>query len=502
MRLNAKQIAEYTGGQFLVDPIDPSALMTSISWDSRQIESGCLYVALVGERVDGHGFIAQALQSGAAGALVMQPVSPSVAVLAREMGAAIIEVANTYSAVTDLAREWRNHLKGIVIGLTGSTGKTTTKNLVRDVVSAAKTVVATQANQNNELGVPKTLLNANPETEVVIVEMGMRGLGQIAELCELARPRWGIVTNAGESHIELLGSRENIARAKAELFEALPMATGMAFVNGADDMADFMVEHARLSERLITSVCCDGSGSYVPITSGPEVGSWRARPAVWAEDVQLDEQGRPRFTLCCRGFADEWPPGEDDSRTWRQDVQLGLRGLHNVFNSCQAAAVGLALHMPLPLIAEALSAAVPESGRQEIVKARGGFTIVNDAYNANPDSMRASLAMFGALGVSGRRFAVLGDMGELGGFAEACHIGVGEFAAAQPLDLLICVGELSAHIARGARDAGMDEDKIVHVATIADVLGELDVRLEPGDAVLVKASHFMGLERIVEGLVN
>ena len=478
--------------------------MTSISRDSRELIAGGLYVALPGERVDGHDFVAQALQAGALAVLVMQPLPEPVLVLAREMGAAVIEVANTASAITDLAREWRaHHLRGRIIGLTGSTGKTTTKNLVRDVLSAKCSVVATLANQNNELGVTRTLLNADPDTEVVVVEMGMRGLGQISELCEFVKPHWGVVVNAGEAHIELLGSRENIARAKAELFEALPAATGVAFVNGADGMADFMVEHARLSERQVTSVCCDGSGAYrASNANAEEAGSWRSRPAVWAEDIELDDQGRPRFTLCCRGFAGEWPPSEEDSRVWRQGVQLGLRGLHNVSNSCQAAAVGLMMGIDLPSIAEALAGALPECGRQEVIKARGGFTIVNDAYNANPDSMKASLAMFCSMEVPGARYAVLGDMGELGDFAPACHEGVGAFAASQPLDLLICVGELSAHIARGAIAAGMPQEKILHVGSVADVLEELDARLEPRDAVLVKASHSMGLERVAEGLVS
>ncbi|MBR3690831.1 MAG: UDP-N-acetylmuramoyl-tripeptide--D-alanyl-D-alanine ligase [Eggerthellaceae bacterium] len=503
MRLNSKQIAAYTGGEFLVQPIDASALMNGISWDSRDIQPGWLYVALVGERVDGHDFVGAALKAGAAGALVMRAPDEPAMILAREMGAAIIEVANTESAITDLAREWRGHLKATIVGLTGSTGKTTTKNLVRDVVAAGKSVVATLANQNNELGVPKTLLNANPETEVIVVEMGMRGLGQIEELCEIVKPHWGIVTNAGECHIELLGSRENIARAKAELFEALPATLGMAFVNGMDDMADFMVEHARLSERHCTTVCCDGSGNYRALNaSAEEAASWRARPAVWAEDISLDDQGRPHFTLCCRGFAEGWPSDAEDSRTFRQEVQLGLRGMHNVSNACQAAAVGLALHLSLETIASALAASVPESGRQEVVEARGGFTIINDAYNANPDSMRASLATFSSLAVKGKRYAVLGDMGELGDFAPACHRGVGEYAAGKDIDLLICVGELSAHIAEGALAAGMSADKVCHVPAVPDVLRELDVLLEPGDAVLVKASHFMELTRIVEGLVN
>ncbi|MEG0322522.1 MAG: Mur ligase family protein, partial [Raoultibacter sp.] len=184
MRLNTKQILEYTGGALLVDPIDASKLACGITWDSRTVTVGDLYVALPGEKVDGHSFVAPALRAGAAVVLVQDSPDEATCLLAREMGAAIIEVSNTSAAITDLARAWRGFLRCHVVGLTGSTGKTTTKNLVRDVLAASMSVVATQGNQNNELGVPKTLLAADPETQVVVVEMGMRGLGQITELCE------------------------------------------------------------------------------------------------------------------------------------------------------------------------------------------------------------------------------------------------------------------------------------------------------------------------------
>ena len=207
--------------------------------------------------------------------------------------------------------------------------------------------------------------------------------------------------------------------------------------------------------------------------------------------------------LAARGFAEGWPPdATEDLAVLRQPCTLGLRGLHNVANACAAAAVGLAAGMDLAAIARALEGALPETGRQELLHARGGFVVVNDAYNANPDSMRASLATFCALEVPGARIAVLGDMGELGDFAAACHEGVGEAAAAMPLDALVCVGELSEGIADGAERAGMDPEKIVRAHSVAEVLGELEGRVQPGDAVLVKASHFMGLTRVVEGLVS
>ena len=499
MRLNAKQIAACTGGTFAVEPLDPRALATGIAWDSRDVEEGDAYVALPGARVDGHDFVGAALRAGAVLALVMQPIDEATRLLARELGAAVIEVPDTAAAVTDIARAWRPRLKGRVIGLTGSTGKTTTKNLVRDVLAASHSVVATAGNQNNELGVPKTLLSADPETEMVVVEMGMRGSGQIAELCGFVRPDWGLVTNVGESHIELLGSRENIARAKAELLCALP-PTGTAFQNGDDDLSDFMLEQAARRDAAGDVVCFDGSGRLAAAAPDGDAG-WRCGPAVWAEDVRLDEQGRARFTLCARGFSDGTAPDAGDA-VERQECALALRGLHNVANACAAAAVGRKAGMGLAVIADALAGALPEAGRQEVLRARGGFTVVNDAYNANPDSMRASLTTFCALGVPGRRVAVLGDMGELGDYAPACHEGIGELAATLPLDRLVCVGELSAHIAGAAERAGMDAARIVRASSLSDVLGDLDAYVEPGDAVLVKASHFMGLERVVEGLVN
>lgn len=492
MRLNAKQIAACTGGAFVVEPLDARALVTGLTWDSRDARAGDVYVALPGERVDGHDFIGAALRGGAVCALVMQPLDEAVRVLATELGACIIEVPDTAHAVADIAAEWRGHLHGRVIALTGSTGKTTTKNLVRDVLASTLTVVATAGNQNNELGVPKTLLAAEQDTQAVVVEMGMRGAGQLADLCDYVRPDWGLVVNVGESHIELLGSRENIAHAKAELLCALPEGTGRAFVNADDDYADFVREHARLDARRVETVLFDGSAAAAERRAGADA----ARPAVWAEQVELDEQGRPRFELHAVGF-DGADGAEEGAR-----CALTLRGLHNVSNACAAAAVGRACGIPLAVCADALAHAEPEAGRQEVVRARGGFTVVNDAYNANPDSMRASLATFCALDVPGKHVAVLGDMGELGSYAPACHAGIGTFAATLPLDRLVCVGELSLHIADAAERAGMEPDRIVRAGSLSEVFGDLDTCVEPGDAVLVKASHFMGLERVVEGLVN
>ena len=491
--MNPKQIASYTGGDFLVAPIDGSELITGITWDSRDVHPGDLFVALPGETVDGHQFLGAALHAGARCALVMRPIDHQTNVLAQELGTGVIEVANTQTALTDLARAWRPFLRGRVIALTGSSGKTTTKNLIRDVLASAFSTVATAGNQNNELGVPKTLLSANPETEAVIVEMGMRGLGQISALCDFVRPDWGLITNVGESHIELLGSRENIARAKNELLCALPDGTGIAFVNAADDFAAFCITEARCAERHVAVCRYDGSWAK-PGASGDAQpaaqtdGAIDLTPHVWASDVRLDDEGCPHFIL---HVADSEAP-----------CSLNLRGLHNVANACAAAAVGAACNMGVEAIAEALRTAQPEAGRQEVIKARAGFTVVNDAYNANPESMRASLLTFCSWEFPGKRYAVLGDMGELGDYAEACHDGIGRLVATLPIDYLICIGPLARRIGVAADEEGMDTAKIFFADTIADVLGELDVRLVAGDGVLVKASHAAGLTRVVEGLIH
>lgn len=491
MLLSLEQIAAFTGAEVLGDTSQLSCEACGITWDSREVEPGFVYVALPGERVNGHDFVPAAFAAGACAALVMEDPSQEALSRACDQGKVFLKVTSTHQAFTDLARGWRTCLSARVIGLTGSTGKTTTKNLVRDVLSSAFKTVATKANQNNELGVPRTVLNADPDTEMVVVEMGMRGLGQIAELCEFVKPEWGLITNVGESHIELLGSRENIARAKGELIAALP-ASGVAFLNGADDMTDFICDHVRHDGSSATCVMYDGSGSAFNEDASDNTDHAKR---VWAKDIRLDSQGYPTFTLCCCGFA-------EDSSVEEASCTLSLRGLHNVSNACAAAAVGRMAGMTIGSIAVALASSQPESGRQEVLRTSSGVMVVNDAYNANPDSMRASLALFSALSVEGRRFAILGDMGELGDHAPDCHRSVGAYAAQAQLDRLICVGELARFIAQAAQDAGYPEAQIVCVDTGAEALAYAKEQLAPGDAVLVKASHFMELDQVAKGLLN
>ncbi len=492
---SAGNVPPSAAGDLEVAPTEPTGAETAravvlegLTWDSRSVTPGDLYVAFPGERVDGHDFAAAAVAAGAAAVLAMREVDVDVPV---------IMVPDTSRAVSDLAAYWRSRLKGTVVGLTGSTGKTTTKGLVRDVLSAAGTVVATKANQNNELGVPVTLLAADEDTDFVVVEMGMRGMGQIASLCEIVKPDWGLVTNVGESHIELLGSREDIAHAKAELLASLPEG-GVAFVNEADEFAGELCASANLRERNVSCVFFEGGNAWahtddLGVFDGPDF-----NPFVYASGIVLDAEGRPSFSMHAMQFDAIGKPEADGTC----ECLLDLRGVHNVSNACSAAAVGLAAGLSLAQCCAALAKAQPEKGRQHIIHTKAGVTVVDDAYNANPDSMRASLATFAALDVPGRHIAVLGDMGELGAFARECHERVGIMTAKSGLDFLLCVGELSEHIALSAVDAGMPLSAVRHVTTVNAALIELESLVAPGDAVLVKASHFMEFDRIVEGLVS
>ena len=480
MRFTAEEIAACTGGAVVAQP-ETGVTATGMSWDSRTLGAGDLYVALPGERVDGHRFVAPALQAGAAAALVSAEPEQAWLEAARAHGGAIVRVPDTFAALPQLAATWRQRLQGSVLALTGSSGKTTTKNLVHDVLSAHGTCIATMGNQNNELGVPATLLRADEDTRFLVVEMGMRGLHQLEELCVFVQPDMALVTNVGTSHMELLGSRENIARAKAEPLAALREG-GVAFINASDEYAVHLREFGNTARAGVEEVFFDGSGA------DPGAYAQDMRPMVYASDIEVDGQGRPTFTL-------HTPAGE-------ARCALQMRGLHNVHNAAAAAAVGWKVGMDVGAIVRALEGSQPVAGRQRVLQTAEGVTVVDDAYNANPDSMRASLAMFASMDVPGRRIAVLGDMGELGDYTEEGHASMGAFAASLPIAHLVCVGELSRTMAHAAREAGMDPAAITHVADASEALDLVKNEIAEGDAVLVKASHSMALEQVVEGLAD
>jgi len=466
LRATVETVASITGAQVLLG--DPDQSVTGLCIDSRTVHTGCAFAALAGESVDGHDFVADAISAGARLILVSRPVDSltDAITLASRRGSAVLQVADVLSAVQDLATWHRQRLRCAVIGVTGSTGKTSTKDFLTAVLGTSMRVAATAGNRNNELGVPLTLLSAGSEADVLVVEMGMRGLGQIARLCEIARPDFGLVTNVGTSHLELLGTQDAVASAKGELVEAIP-ADGAVFLNGDDAYS------APMAARAVAPVILYGLGDECDLR---------------ADNIALDTESRASFDLVT-------PQG-----TVR--TSLPVPGRHNVYNALAAAAVALRLAVRIDRIAEGLSVASMTPMRMETFTSASGVIVVNDAYNANPSSMAAAVDTLAEMQVNGKRVAVLGDMAELGSLSELAHFHIGEQVARQPIDLLITVGARALRIADGAKAKGMPPGAVRACLSADEAVEVLDDALSPGDAVLVKASRVMGLETIVEGIVT
>lgn len=463
---SASTIASVVRGEIFAGK--PGVIGNHLVVDSRLASPGCIFVALPGENADGHDFMLDALKRGARILVAMRgrgDIAASVEA-ANAAGAAVIRIDDALLAVQELAAWHRARLHAAVVGVTGSTGKTTSKDLLRSVLDASVRVVATQGNRNNELGVPLTIFEAGSETDVLIVEMGMRGLGQIARLAEIARPTVGLVTNVGTSHIELLGTQDAVAAAKGELVRAIE-PDGAVFLNGDDAYSDVLALDSRAPVALYgTSEHC----------------------AFRATDIVLDSSSRASFNL------------ETESGSSR--VTLPMPGRHNVYNALAAASVALHLGIEVDAVAQGLAVAAITGMRMESFLSASGVTVVNDSYNANPASMKAAIDTLAAMATDGRRIAVLGDMAELGSLSELAHFQIGERVARLPIDVLVTVGERARRIADGARAKDDRGIEIRPCATSEEASEVLDDLLVPGDILLVKASRVMGLERVVEGIVN
>ncbi len=461
------KLAQVIKGRLIIEPAQPDASVRGVVWDSRAVESGCVFLAMPGERVDGNDYVVSAVEAGTGAVVCTRALDEGALDLARSKGCAVIHVEDGIVALQNLAGYWRDCLNAHVIGITGSTGKTSTKDFVASVLSRAFKTTATVGNYNNEIGVPATILSSDADTQALAVEMGMRGLGQIELLCSFARPDFGIVTNVGVSHLELLKTRDNIARAKSELVSALPQG-GVAILNADDPYTDRLVEFSHAKERGV-QICTYGVDTAARVR---------------AVNIVFDREARASFDLVI------------ESETVH--VRLGIAGRHNVGNALAAAAIGHTLGMPLDDIAQGLAEAQGSGMRMEVMQAPRGITVVNDAYNANPDSMKASLATLQSMECGNHRIAVLGDMGELGPDEAALHAQVGASAAHSDLDLLVCVGQLAEQIACGAQEAGMEDEKILCFSNVEEASAKIIDMVEQDDIVLVKASRFMGMERIVK----
>jgi len=458
--LSLAQIARVTGGQLCHG--DPDAVVSGeVVIDSRRAGPGGLFAAVAGERSDGHDFAAAAVAAGATAVLATRPVTvPSVL------------VADVPAALAALARSVVDALPAVrIAGITGSSGKTSTKDLAAQLVERLGPTIAPAGSYNNEFGHPLTVLRADAATRYLVLELSARGIGHIAYLCRVAPPRYGVVLNVGHAHAGEFGGLDQVARAKGELAEALP-ADGVAILNADDPRVLAMAE--RTEARVVTF--SSASGSDAPVR---------------AVDIRLDDLGRPSFILLT-------PEGS-------APVTLRLHGAHNVPNALAAAALARELGMGLDGIADGLGAAVARSRwRMEVHQRADGVTVINDAYNANPESVRAAIDALAHLSSQGgRAFAVLGHMAELGGTSRASHEDIGEYAAligGSGLAGLIAVGEEAAPLLDGARRVRSWTGEALAAPDGAAVLELLANRLKPSDVVLVKASRAAHLEGVAAAL--
>jgi UDP-N-acetylmuramoyl-tripeptide--D-alanyl-D-alanine ligase len=478
--LSLTEVAALTGGRLLgADPGPGQAVVTGpVVIDSRRAAPGGLFAAIAGEHADGHDFAAAAIANGAVAVLASRPPGD---------GIPAIVVPDVTTALARLARAVAGRLTGeqglTVAGITGSSGKTSTKDLTAQVAERLGATIAPEGSLNNELGVPLTVLRADENTRFLILEMAARGVGHIGALCDIAPPRIGAVLNVGRAHTGEFGSVENIAKAKGELVEALPRASagGVAILNQDDPRVLAMAD--RTGARVVT------------FSAAPMVRNVAPTAGVRAAEVVLDELGRASFRLMMPGGM--------------APVHLKLHGAHHVPNALAAAAIAAELGMEVPAIADALSQATARSGKRMDVRERAdGVLVINDAYNANPDSMRAGIEALAHIASSApeghaarRAIAVLGHMAELGGTEADSHAEAGRLAAQAGVAILVAVGEAARPVLDGARaEAGWDGQAIAapDTATAVEIVLNL---LRPADVVLVKASKSAGLWEVADGLL-
>ncbi|HKM39755.1 MAG TPA: UDP-N-acetylmuramoyl-tripeptide--D-alanyl-D-alanine ligase [bacterium] len=452
--LTVAEIARITAGIIIAG--NDNTQVNGISTDSRTLKEEDLFVALPGERTDGHKFVPMVLSQAAAAALVTRPVDCIC-----PPGKSIILVADTSQALLELGAWYRRQFLVRTVAITGSTGKTTTKDLIAKVLMKRWRTLKSPGNLNTEIGLPLTLFNLGQDHEMAVLELAMRGPGQIRQLAEVARPEVGVITNIGVAHLGVLGTRANIARAKGELLEILP-AQGIAVLNGDD------LYLRRQSSRCRCSVI------YFGLKGDADMRGF---------DISREGMAGISFTV--------------DGLCGRGRVQLPLIGKFNVSNALAAIAVGHYFGLSLAEMTAALKEVRPPAMRLNIIKRPDGALIIDDAYNANPVSMRGALGAMSDLAQGRRTVAVLGDMLELGALAPAAHKEVGRLVGEQGVDCLIAVGFWASNVVEGAIGAGFDVKK-THICPDAEAAANVALsQVRPRDVVLVKASRGLQFEHIV-----
>ena len=449
-----EKIAEFAGSAAFAG--DGKIFVDKVSTDSRTLKRGELFVALRGENFDGHNFVESAAKAGAAGAIVESNWNGKV-----PENFALIRAKDTLHAYQQLAGNYRKSLSLKAVAITGSNGKTSTKDFAAAVLARRFRVTKTEGNYNNHVGLPRTILEATAQHEVAVWEIGMNHPGEVAALSKLAAPDVAIITNIGIAHIEFMGSREAIAAEKGALVEAVG-AEGTVILNADDPLTKSMA--ARTHAKVILAGTTEGT--------------------IRASEISQSGSGTD-FTIL--------------EGAHRCRAQLPVPGLHMVQNALLAVAAGRVFGVSLEECAAGLAAAPLAKARLQIKKI-GGVEFIDDSYNANPDSMKAALRTLAELPAEGKRIAIFGEMRELGAASQRGHREVGETAATLKIDQLITIGNMAAEIAHGAKDAGLKNTAIVEsTAEAAQLLGEIAV---PGDLVLIKGSRLARTERVIEAFRN
>ncbi len=453
------EAAEAIGGELVAGGDASKVYPTGGCNDTRALKPGEIFFALVGEHTDGHRFVKAAFEKGAAAAVVSRswygetedrPCEPLV--LTDDPGL----------AMGDLARIYRRRFEIPLVAITGSNGKTTTKDMAAAVLESRYRVLSTEGNLNNWLGVPLTLLRLSSQHQVAVIEMGISEHGGLRYLCEIADPTIGVITNIGPTHLEFLGSVEEVAKAKGELLDYLDESS-MAILN-LDDLLmpkERAIRKGRLLGFGIEKIC-----------------QFRG------EGLILDQEGRGHFSLQSHSF------------------HLSIPGRHNVYNALAAAAIGAALNVPIPEAATALAAFRPSKLRSQILESRG-IRLLNDAYNANPASMRSALEALARISLpqkGGRRVAVLGDMLELGPISKTAHREIGAFAAAHDVDALFALGDLAREVVEGGIEAGLPSERSRAFSNRDSLVHALEDFLLPGDLLLLKGSRGLAMEKVASAL--
>lgn len=461
-KLKVSELLKATGGRLIQG--DLKREISGISTDSRKIKEYELFITLKGPKYDGHNFAQEAIKKGACGVLISNSQFPISKLLITDHRLPItILVRDTLEALGQIAEYYREKFDLPVVAVTGSTGKTTTKDMIASILSLELSVLKTQENFNNEVGVPLTLFQLSKKHQVVVLELGMSALGEIERLTRISSPKIGVITNVGEVHLQYLGNVRKVALAKAELVYALGK-DDVAILNTDDPYVRDM--RKRIKARIITY-------------------SIRKRAQVRAKEIEnLREEGM-RFIL----------------RIGKESLSIYLRclGYHNIYNALAAASTAHALGMKKEMIQEGLSQFRPLAGRMKIMRMRG-LTILDDTYNASPKSFIAAIDTLRNLSPRGRKILVVGDMLELGERAPLAHKETGIYIAHSGIDMLITCGELAGYLAQGALEAEMEKRRIISCQNKEEAWGKLSSLAREGDTILIKGSHATGMEEIIKKL--